>query len=132
MLPSHTDIGGFFPSRKLKGTHTFTAWSAIVESIGAEEDLSVKPEGEEEAESSDEDPETSNGIGGADKQVCSIINFANAIALYQKKNQNCFGCSSPDHLMKDCPKDCSKTAWRVSLNVKEGTAKKGSQVPRNQ
>ena len=36
--------GNLFPSRKLKGNHTFTAQSAIVESIGAEEDSSVKPE----------------------------------------------------------------------------------------
>ena len=55
--------GNLFPSRKLKGTCTFTAQSTIVESIGAEEDLSVKPEGEEEAESSDDNPETLNGIG---------------------------------------------------------------------
>ena len=46
------------------GNHTFTAQSAIVESIGAEEDLSVKPEGEEEAESSDkEDSQTLSGNG---------------------------------------------------------------------
>ena len=38
-------LGNLFPSRKLKGNHTFTAQSAIVESIGAEEVLSAKPEG---------------------------------------------------------------------------------------
>ena len=80
-------LGNLFPSRKLKGNHTFTAQSAIVESIGAEENLSVKPEGEEEAESSDEeDPETLNGIGGADQLVGYIIHFANAGKLYQRKN----------------------------------------------
>ena len=51
-------LGNLFLSRKLKDTHTFTAQSAVVESVTAEEDLCVKPEGEEDAESSDEDPET--------------------------------------------------------------------------
>ena len=81
-----------------------------MESIGAEENLSVKPEGEEEAESSDEEnPETSSGIGGADQLVSYIIHFANEVKLYQRKNQNCFGCGSPDYCMRDCLKDLSKT-----------------------
>ena len=79
--------GNLFPSRKLKGDCTFTALSTIVENIGAEEDLSVKPEGEEEAKSSDEeDLETSSGIGGADQLVSYIVCFANAVKLYQRKN----------------------------------------------
>ena len=76
------------------------AQSSIVESIGTEENLSVKPEGEEVAESSDgEDPETSSGTGGADQPVSYIICFANAVELYQRKNQNCFGCGSPEYLV---------------------------------
>ena len=47
-----SDIGELVPSRKLKGSHTFMAQSAIVESIRPEENLSIKPEGEEVAESS--------------------------------------------------------------------------------
>ena len=83
--------GNLLPSKKLKGNHTFMAQSAKVESIGTEENLSVKPEGEEEAESSDrEDPETLSGIGGTDQLVCYIVHFASAVELYQKKNQNCF------------------------------------------
>ena len=79
--------GNLFPSRKLKGNHTFTAQSTIVESIGAEEDMSVKPEGEEEAESSHgEDPETWSGIGGTDQPVPYIVCFANTVKQYQKKN----------------------------------------------
>ena len=50
--------------------------------------------------------------------------FANAVELYQKKNCNCFGCGSPDHLVKDCPKDLGKSARKVGLNLKEGTAKR--------
>ena len=58
-----------------------------MENIGAEEDSRVKPEGEEQAESSDEeDPETSSGIGGADQPVSYIVHFANAVKLYQRKN----------------------------------------------
>ena len=82
-----TSIGNLYPSRKLKGSCTFTACSAILKSIGAEEDLSVKPEGEEVAESSDEkDSETSTVIGGADQLVRYIVCFANVVDLYQRKN----------------------------------------------
>ena len=70
----------------------------------------MKPEGEEEAESSDEDSETLNGIGGADQLVSYIVCFAKAVRLYQKKDKNCFRCSSPDHLIRNCLKDPSKTA----------------------
>ena len=123
-------LGNLFPSRKLKDNHTFKAQSTIVESIGTEENLSIKPEGEEEAESSDEeDPETSSEIGRADQPFGYIICFANGVGLYQKKNQNSCGCGSPLHLVKDCPKDLSKTTRKVSFNVKEGTMKKGGWTP---
>ena len=99
-------------------------------SIGTEGDSSVKLEGEEEAESSEgEDQETPNEIHGADQPISYIICFANAVKLYQKKNWNCFACGSPDHLMKDCPKDLSKVARKASLNVKEGMMKKGGRAP---
>ena len=61
-------------------------------SIGTEENLNVKPEGEEEVKSSEgEDPETLSDIDGADQATSYIIHFANAVELYQKKNWNCFG-----------------------------------------
>ena len=76
--------------------------SAIVENIGTKGDLSVRPEGEEEAESSEgKDPETLSEIGEADQPISYILHFANVIKLYQKENQNGFGCGSPDHLVKD-------------------------------
>ena len=79
-------LGNLFPYRKLKSNHTFTAQSTIVESIGAEEDLSVKPEGQEEAASSEEeDPETSSGIDVADQLVSYIIYFAKVVELFQRK-----------------------------------------------
>ena len=90
----------------------------------------MKSEGEGEAESSaGEDIETSSRVGGVDQSVWYIISVANAAELYQKKNWNCFGCGSSDHLMRDCSKDLSKTAWKVCLNAKEGMAKKGGWAP---
>ena len=44
-----------FPSRKLKGGHTFTAQSAVVEDHEMEEDPGPKPDGVEEAKSSVEE-----------------------------------------------------------------------------
>ena len=80
-------LGNLFPSRKLKGNHTFLAQSTIVESIGTEGDFSVKSDREEEDESSEgEDPETPSEIGGADQPISYIIHFANTVKLYHKKN----------------------------------------------
>ena len=96
----------------------------------AAEDSGTKAE---EAESSaGDDPETSSGIGGLDQSVGYIVHFANVIELYQRKIQNCFGCGSPDHLVKGCPKDLSKTTQKACLNTKEGTMKKGGWTLRNQ
>ena len=101
-----------------------------MESIGTEWDSSVKPEGEEDTESSEgENQETLSDIGGADHLISCIICFANVIKVYQKENQNCFRCGSPDHLGKDCPKDLSKVVRKVSLNTKEQMMKKGGQTP---
>ena len=38
-------------------------------------------------------------------------------------------CSSPDYLMRDCLKDLSKTAQKVTLNTKEGMTKKEGWAP---
>ena len=122
--------GNLFHSQKLKGSHTFTAQSTTVENNEAEEDSDTKPEREEEAKSlAREDIGTSSRVGGADQSVGYIVCFANVVKLYQKKNQNYFRCSSSDHLVRDCPKDISKTAQKVSLNAKEGTTGKGGQAP---
>ena len=119
-------LGNLFPSWKLKGNHTFMAWSTIVESIRTEIDSTAGLEGEEEVESSGGDLEAPSEIGGAEQLLSYIIWFANAVELYQKRNQNCFGCGSPEHLVKDCPKDLSKVTRKMSLNMKEGMIKKGS------
>ena len=88
------------------------------------------PEWEGEAKTSaGEDVETSNRVGGADQSVGYFAHFAKMVKLYQKKNQNCFGYSSPDHPMTDCLKDLSKTSQKVCLNGKEGVAKKEGQAP---
>ena len=114
----------------MKGSHIFTTQSTPVEFNEAEEDPGAKWEGEEENKySAGEDTETLSGVGGADQSVGYIVHFANVVKLYQRKNWNCFGCSSPDHLMKDCPKDLSKTTQKASLNAKEGTTKNGDWAP---
>ena len=65
-------------SQKLKGSHIFTAWSAMVESNRVVEDSGTKAEEAEKAESSDgEDLETSSGVGGAYQSVGYIVHFAN-------------------------------------------------------
>ena len=90
-----------------------------MESTEAEEDSGIKPEREEDAESSaKEDAETLSGVGGADQSVGYIVCLANAVTLYQRKNLNCFACGSPDHLMKDCPKS--------EFKCKRGDGKEGS------
>ena len=114
----------------MKGNCTFPTQSTTVESNEAGEDSGTKPKGEEETESSArEDVDTSGGTGGADQLVGYIFCFANAAELYQRKNQNCSGCGSPDHLVNDCPNDLSKTTQKGSLNMKEGTMKKGGWAP---
>ena len=101
----------------------------MVEDCETEEDSGQKPNGEKEAESSaEEDAGMSGKVGGADQSLGYIVWFTNAVELYQKKNHNCFGCGSPDHLVKDCPKDLGKTARKVGLNLKERMAKKGGQT----
>ena len=111
LLPKATPMGGlnvthsqtsgnFFLSQKLKGSHIFTARSATVDSNRVTEDFGLKAEEAEEVKTSDgEDPETLDGVRGADQMVRYIICFANVVELYQKKNWNCFRCGSPDHLI---------------------------------
>ena len=90
----------------------------------------MKPEEEEEAEfSNGEDAETSTGVGRVDQSAGYIVHFANMVELYQRKNLNCCRCGSPDHLIRDFLKDLSKTTQKVTLNVKEGTTKKGGWAP---
>ena len=124
---SHSQ-GNLFPSRKLKGSCTFTACSRAVEDHKTEEDSGPKPSGEKEAESSaKEDVETTEEIGVVDPSLGYSMWFANAAELCQKRNCNCFGCGGPDHQVKGCPKEMGKTVRKLGLNLKEGTVKKGGQ-----
>ena len=80
-----SDIGELVPSQKLKGSHTFTAWSATVESNEAAEDSGMKAKEEEEAESSaGEDSEPQVELGG-DQSFGYTVCFANVVKLYQRK-----------------------------------------------
>ena len=84
MLPGHRHWGTFFPFRKLKGSHTFMAQSTIVGSIGTEEDLSVKLEGEEEAESSEgrrpRNPKWDWWSKSADQLYCLFCQCSQAVS----------------------------------------------------
>ena len=81
----------------------------------------------EEAESSDgEDPES--GVGGADQVVGYIIHLPMWSSCIRGKTEIVLGCGSPDHLVKDFPKDLSKTTQKVSLNMK-GDDKEGRLEP---
>ena len=111
MTHSHSQ-GNLFHSRKLNGSHTFTAQSAVVEDHETEEDSGLKPNGENEAESSAEEGAGLAGkVGGTDQSLVYIIWLTNTIELYQK-NCNCFRCGSPHDLVKDCPKDLVKWQGR--------------------
>ena len=125
---SHSQ-GNPIPSRKLKGNCTFTAQSVAVEDCRTEEDSGPKTKGEQEAKCFvEEDVGTTGEVGDVDPSLLGYTaQFANVLELHQKKNHNCFGCGSPDHLVKDCPKELEKTTWKVGLNVKEGMVKKGGQ-----
>ena len=109
---SHSQ-GNLFPSRKLKDSHTFTAQSTSLEDHETEEDSGPKPDGEKEAKSSAEEGMGMSGkVGGTDQSLDYIVQFTNAVELYQKKNCNCFGHGSPNQMVKDCPKDLGKLQGR--------------------
>ena len=77
---------------------------AAVEDHETEEDPGPKPNGEKQAKSSAEEGMGTLGkVGDVDLSLGYIMQFANAVELYQKKNHNCFRCGSLDHLVKDCP-----------------------------
>ena len=95
-----------------------------------EEDSDPKPNGEKETESSaEEDVGMSGEVCNIDPSLGYITWFG--VELYQEKNCNYFGCGSPDHLVKDCLKEMGKTARKVGINLKEGTAKKGGWSSQN-
>ena len=126
MVDSQTP-GNLFPSCKLKGNHTFTTQAATVRN---EEDPGVKPEGEGEIEPSvDEDVEVLGSVGETDQSIEHIVHFAKAVELYQKKNKDCFGYGSADHLKWDFPKDISRSALKAYLNMMKGMANKGGWAP---
>ena len=110
---SHSQ-GNLFPSRKLKGNCTFTVQSEAVEDHETEEDSGPKLDKEKEAEfPAEEDVEMTGEVGDVDPWLGYIMQFANAVELYQKKNHSCFRCSNPNHLVKDPPKELGKATRKV-------------------
>ena len=99
----------------------------MVEDCETEEDSGSKPDEKKEAESSsEEDTGMTWELGNVEPLLVYIVWFANAVELYQKQNCNCncFRYGSPDHLVKDCPKELGKTTRKRGLNLKEEMAKK--------
>ena len=87
--------GNLFPSRKLKGNCTFTAWCAAVEDNEMEEDSGPKHDEKETESPAEEDVGMTGEISDVNLSLGYIVWFANAVVLYQKRNCNCFGCGSP-------------------------------------
>ena len=113
--------GNPFPSCKLKGNCIVTPWAVTIGSNEFEVDSSVEQEGDGEMEpSAGEEVKASGGMEGTDQPMEYIIHSAKVVKLYQQKNRGCFGCRSLDHLVWDCLKNISKTAWKLNLNAKEG------------
>ena len=129
----HSQISGtLFPLCKLKGNHTFTVWAATIGNDEGEADSSARQGGEWETEpSTDEEVKMPGGAGGTDLPIVYIVYFVKAVKLYQQKIRSYFRCRSPNHLMLDCLKDISKSAWKADFNTKEGMAKKGGWAPQN-
>ena len=89
---------------------------------------SSKKEGETEP-LADKEVEALGRVEEPDQPMECIICFTKVVRLYQQKNRSCFRCGSPNHCMRDHPKDISKAAWKADLNTNEGMAKKGDQAP---
>ena len=122
--------GNLFPSCRLKENCTFTAWAATIEMMKVKQTPAWSKEGEGDTEpSANEEVEALGRTEETDQPMKYIICFAKAVELHQQKNRSCFRCGSPNHLMQDCPKDMSKSAWKADLNNKGGTAKKGGGTP---
>ena len=71
-------------------------------------------------------------MGGTDQLMEYIIHFAKVVRLYQQKNRSCFWGESSCHLVQDCPKDISKSAWKGDLNTKEGQQRREAELLRSQ
>ena len=61
--------------------------------------------------------ETTGEVGNVDPLLGYIAWFVNVVKLYQKKNCSCFGCGSPDHLVKDGPKEMGKTEEAIEGDI---------------
>ena len=72
--------GNLFPSRRLKGNHTFTAQSVAIEDHETEEDSGPKPNGEKRAESSAEEDMVMTGrVTDVDPLLGFVMQFTNVV-----------------------------------------------------
>ena len=112
--------GNLFPSRKLKGSHTFTAQPAAVEDHEIEEDSGPKHNGDKEAESSAEE----------DTLLSYIMWFTNAVKLYQKKKKELqlLWVWQPRSLSGRLPKGSGENHKEGRYKLERGDGKEGRQV----
>ena len=142
LLPKTTPTGGsnvthsqtsgnLFPSEKLKGSHTFTAQSAMVESKGVAEDLGTRQRRQKRL--SLQMKRTQKPQVGLVEQISQLGRLSSIlptwIKLYQRKKQHCFGCGSPDHLVKDCLKGSQQDHPKSEFKCKRGDDKEGRLDP---
>ena len=74
--------GNLFPSRKVKGSHTFTTQSAAVGDQETEEDSDPKPDRERMPSPLLRKTGTTGEVGNVDPSLGYIAWFANAVELY--------------------------------------------------
>ena len=121
--------GNLFPSQKLKGSHSFTAQSATMESNEAEEDSGAKAE--EEKRPSLQLERMQEPLVELEEQISQLI-----ILSILPMQLSCIRGKIKTvsdvvvlAILWHCLKDLSKTAQKVSLNAKEGMMKKGGWPP---
>ena len=77
---------------------------------------------------SESSEDSASGVESAtsDSEGHADVRLARAMDKYEDKRRLCYGCQSPDHLIRDCPeKTMAKKAY---LNAKQGSTK-GARVP---
>ena len=116
--PSKPRTTSIFPLKKLKGNQPLSKKSAVC----------LAWLGEDEADDG-EDPESDDpgGIKGVMEEF--MVQLARAVKDAQADEKCCYHCSSPEHIIWNCPL-MKTTRDKKQLNGKEGTATmKGAWIP---
>ena len=71
---------------------------------------------------------TTGIVGNVDPLLDFIMWFANVLELYQKRNCSSFGYGSPDHLVKDCPKEMGENCQEGRFKLERGDGEEGRPI----